>query len=193
MRQVRLYGELGKRFGRVHNLDVKTPAEAIRALSVLCDGFEKFLIDATKKNLAFQVFNSTDECEIDTLKIESKGSIKIIPKVIGANAESKMLAGVALVAIGFALSLTPATAAASPYFYQAGAAMILGGAIEMLAGRPVVPEPNEQADSRPSYLFNGAVNTQAQGQPVPIGYGRHIVGSAVISAAISNEILLGGS
>jgi len=35
-----------------------------------------------------------------------------------------------------------------------------------------------------SYVFNGAVNTTAQGHPVPVGYGRMIVGSAVISAGI---------
>ena len=37
----------------------------------------------------------------------------------------------------------------------------------------------------PSYIFNGPVNTMAQGHPVPIGYGEMIVGSAVISAGIS--------
>ena len=34
-RKIRLKGELGKRFGKVHKLAVKTPAEAIRALCVL--------------------------------------------------------------------------------------------------------------------------------------------------------------
>ena len=44
-------------------------------------------------------------------------------------------------------------------------------------------DENEKLNT-PSYLFNGAVNTTAQGHPVPIGYGRLIVGSAVISASI---------
>jgi predicted phage tail protein len=36
---------------------------------------------------------------------------------------------------------------------------------------------------------NGSVNTSAQGYPVPVGYGRMIVGSAVISAGIVAEEL----
>ena len=38
-----------------------------------------------------------------------------------------------------------------------------------------------------SYTFSGPVNTTAQGQPVPVGYGRLIVGGAVISAGITTE------
>lgn len=42
----------------------------------------------------------------------------------------------------------------------------------------------DSAENKPSYNFNGAVNTTAQGNPVPLGYGRMIIGSAVISAGI---------
>ena len=45
-------------------------------------------------------------------------------------------------------------------------------------------EPSERPENKPSYSFNGAVNTTAQGHPVPVGYGRLVVGSAVISAGI---------
>ncbi|MNL81044.1 Bacteriophage lambda tail assembly protein I [compost metagenome] len=38
-----------------------------------------------------------------------------------------------------------------------------------------------------SYNFNGPVNTTAQGNPVPLLYGRMIVGSSVISAGIYAE------
>ncbi len=50
---------------------------------------------------------------------------------------------------------------------------------------PKAQDPAEKPDNQPSYVFNGPVNTTAQGQPVPIGYGRLIVGGAVISAGIS--------
>jgi predicted phage tail protein len=49
------------------------------------------------------------------------------------------------------------------------------------------PENNEIADNRASYIFNGAVNLTAQGNPVPILYGRMRVGSVVISAGLSVE------
>lgn len=49
------------------------------------------------------------------------------------------------------------------------------------------PENNEIADNRSSYIFNGAVNLTAQGNPVPLCYGRMRVGSVVVSAGISTE------
>jgi predicted phage tail protein len=45
----------------------------------------------------------------------------------------------------------------------------------------------DQAENKASYNFNGPINTTAQGNPVPLGYGRKIVGSAVVSAGIYSE------
>lgn len=50
-----------------------------------------------------------------------------------------------------------------------------------------LPENNETADNRSSYIFNGPVNLTAQGNPVPLCYGRMIIGSVVISAGLSVE------
>ena len=66
-----------------------------------------------------------------------------------------------------------------------GASMILGGVIELLS--PVAKTNSgdgESATNKPSYNFNGAINTQAQGHPVPLAYGRVMCGSAVISAGM---------
>ena len=68
--------------------------------------------------------------------------------------------------------------------YSVGTSMILGGVAQMIAPTPKSSDPSERPENKPSYAFNGAVNTTAQGQPVPVGYGRLIVGSAVISAGI---------
>lgn len=43
------------------------------------------------------------------------------------------------------------------------------------------------SSNQPSYVFNGAVNTESQGHPVPLCYGRMRVGSAVISAGIEAD------
>jgi hypothetical protein len=44
---------------------------------------------------------------------------------------------------------------------------------------------NDKPENQPSYAFNGPLNTQAQGNPVPVLYGELIVGSAVLSAGIT--------
>ena len=88
-----------------------------------------------------------------------------------------------------------------------GAALVLGGTSQLLspsisdtpgtfgatsptrarARESFTSETNEIADNRASYIYNGAVNLTAQGNPVPILYGRMQVGSVVVSAGLSVE------
>lgn len=71
-----------------------------------------------------------------------------------------------------------------------GMSLALGGVAQLLAPK-VKAESKEAVENKPSYIFNGAVNTVAQGNPVPILYGRMRVGSQVVSAGItSNDIPL---
>lgn len=39
MKTIKLYGELGRKFGKIFRFDVKTPREAVRALSAQIKGF----------------------------------------------------------------------------------------------------------------------------------------------------------
>lgn len=74
---------------------------------------------------------------------------------------------------------------------------IIGGSLahsfDGAAGAPGAQTPTVKSytsrnppDQRTSYLFDGAVNTVAQGGPVPIIYGRMRVGSVVVSAGINS-------
>ena len=82
-----------------------------------------------------------------------------------------------------------------------GTSLILSGTAQLLSPQPAElpgltggsagrrnsfdPENNDPADNRSSYIYNGAVNLTAQGNPVPICYGRMRVGSVVVSAGVS--------
>ncbi len=90
-----------------------------------------------------------------------------------------MAAGAVASAYGFAGVGAP--------MMKLGAVMALGGVVQMLAPQQVGQSSRDDANNAASYNFNGAVNTTAQGNPVPILYGRMIVGSAVISAGIYSE------
>ncbi|MCC8470350.1 hypothetical protein [Xanthomonas phaseoli] len=70
---------------------------------------------------------------------------------------------------------------------NAGVAMVIGGLVQMLSPTPKGLGTQDSPDNRPSYAFNGPVNTQAQGNPVPIAYGDTWTGSAVISGGIFAE------
>ena len=65
--------------------------------------------------------------------------------------------------------------------------MMLGGIVQALSPQQKALSTSDGPDNGTSYNFNGTVNTTAQGNIVPLGYGRMTVGSAVISAGLYTE------
>jgi predicted phage tail protein len=192
-KKITLLGELGKKFGRTHYFDVKTTSEAIRALCANFKGFRKHLIDSDKNNVGYKILFKKgplmDEKECFD-PIGAKDEIKILPVIAGADSGTgKIIGGVLLIAIGAVLTFTP-LAAASPYIIAAGVSLTLGGIVQLLTPLPKAPKPPERQEDKAGYIFNGAVNTTVQGFPVPVGYGRLIVGSAIISAGITVEDII---
>lgn len=187
MKTIRLYGELAKKYGPVHVLAVKTPAEAVRALNANHPGFDRHLIESAERNIAYQV--KVDDSEIDEtqLKYPVSREIHFTPMIQGAgSAGAKLIIGAVLIVAGVLLTVYSGGtgAAIGGYMINAGIGFMIGGVVQMLVPVPKAGDPAEDAENKPSYVFNGPVNTTAQGQPVPIGYGRLIVGGAVISAGI---------
>ncbi len=191
MRTVRLYGELGKKYGRVHRLAVRTPAEAIRALSANYKGFRNEMETAHTRGIGYRVRNGRTELDnVKQIQEPAAQVIQIIPTVIGASAETRILIGVAIIAVVILTGGAAAPGAAGFFANVAvgvGTSLILGGVSQLLSPVPKTPETPERPENTPSYAFNGPVNTTAQGHPVPVGYGRLIVGGAVISAGINLE------
>lgn len=191
MKTIILLGELGKRYGRRHMLDVKSPAEAVRALCANFKDFAAFVSASSERNVGYRVLNMREDVGEDELHNPASRRITIVPVVAGAGGSvGKILLGAALIAAAVlvpglgAVTLFGTTTLASVAF-GVGVSLALGGVAQMLAPQPKYDGPEEE--QQPSYVFNGPVNTTAQGQPVPVGYGRMIVGSAVISAGISVE------
>ena len=194
MKTIILLGELGKRYGRKHLLDVKSPAEAVRALCANFKDFAAFVSSSSERNVGYRVLNRRDELALDELHNPASHRITIAPMVAGGGGTmGSILLGAALIAAAFLTGGVSLVAGSGLVFsglagqvaFGIGLSMALGGVAQMLAPPPKSRGPEEE--QQPSYVFNGAVNTTAQGQPVPIGYGRMIVGSAVISAGITVE------
>jgi len=73
-----------------------------------------------------------------------------------------------------------------------GAALILGSLAQMLSESPPgvgAGDGPQQDVNGQSYLFDGPENVSRAGGCVPIGYGRMIIGSTVISAGIEDSNL----
>jgi predicted phage tail protein len=189
LRTIRLGGVLGKKFGRTYRLAVSSAAEATHALCQMVPGFEKFLWESKEKGLAFAVFVGNRNVGEDELTNPSAGDIRLVPIVIGAKTGGVMaIFGAILVIVGIFLIWTPFGAP----LIAVGVGLMAAGVAMMLAPQPKDPKSEDDADKRSSYAFNGPVNTQAQGNPVPILYGGDeekgiVVGSAVISASIDAQ------
>lgn len=184
---IRLYGKLGKLFGRVHRMAVSSAAEAVRALGSQLPGFDRFLTEGKDNGYGFAVFYGKDNLEEERLTHPSFGDdIRIAPVILGSKNGGwfNVIVGAVLVGVGAVLQFTP-FGAASPFFYKMGAGLIIGGVVQMLAPAPKGMSSKDRPDNQASYAFNGPTNTLAQGNPVPLHYGENIVGSAVLSAGIS--------
>ena len=184
MKLIRLHGALGEKFGREFHLDVKSPAEAVRALCAVVPGFEKYMHEHGRDY--YKVFvgarNASDEVKYPC---SDKEVIRIAPVIQGASAVGRIILGAVLIALSFIPVVGQYIGATGVTILQGmGASMALGGVVELLTPQQKVSSSGDSADNTPSYNFHGPVNTTAQGHPVPLAYGEVMTGSAVISAGI---------
>lgn len=187
LRTIRLYGKLGARFGRQFRLAVSSPAEAVHALGCQIPGFNAYLMGSKDKGVGYAVFAGKRNLREDEL-IHPSGAddIRIAPVLLGAGGDGgvfNVILGAALVVLGTMSVVVDYSGTLATALVGAGVSMMVGGVMQMLAPSPK-GTPQDRPENLPSYSFAGPVNTQAQGNPVPVLYGRMIVGSAVISAGI---------
>lgn len=182
MKTIRLYGVLAKKFGKEFHLAVDNTREAMRALCVQVQGFEKFMIHAHEHGLAFAVFQDKQNISETELDMNTNAKvIKIVPRVIGAggNGVLQTILGAVMVVVG----------AVAMYFGQPWGANLVGAGIGMMIGgvammlMPKIDNQDENQDgNRANNGFGGAVTTVAQGNPVPVLRGRREVGGFIVSA-----------
>lgn len=194
LRTIRLYGKLGARFGRKFRLAVNSPAEAIHALCVLVPGFQQYLMGAKSKGIEFAVFAGRQNLSKEQLHDPpGQDDIRIAPVMVGSKRGGVLqtIAGVVLIVVGAIASAYGYGAIGEPMI-KMGVSMVIGGVTQMLSPQPKGLAAKDSPDNTPSYSMNGTVNTQAQGNPVPVAYGGHdkkgmFIGSAVISGGILAE------
>jgi predicted phage tail protein len=176
-----LGGSLGREFGREHNLVIHSVAEGIRALGVLFPKIAEKIRDGQ-----YIVFSGKRDLTKEQLHHPNgQDVIRIVPVIAGRKNGGlfSVIVGVVLIVAGFFTGGTTW----GPAMMMAGGAMALSGAIMMLSPQTTGTDALDSPDNRPSYSFNGSVNTEAQGNPVPLPYGEGIWGSAVISAGAYSE------
>ncbi|GGA05500.1 tail assembly protein [Dyella caseinilytica] len=185
LRTIRLYGKLGARFGRVHRfaLDGNSISEAMQALSSQLAGFRAFMMQAKDNGITFAVFvGKRNISEREIAHPSGSDDIRIAPVLIGAKN-----GGIFQTILGIVLIVADTYLFHTGYLTSLGMGMVAGGVVQMLSPQPRGADKGDSPDNQPSYVFNGAVNTQAQGNPVPYFFGRLRVGSAVVSAGVDAQ------
>ncbi|EMB4114123.1 tail assembly protein [Serratia nevei] len=194
LRTIRFHGPMIKVFGREFKYRAPTVPKAIDAMKNLLPGFERYMLEAHKRGLTFSIFVGKRNVGQDELEF-TKGSeeIHLVPVVIGSKRAGlfQTILGVAL--IGAAIAFSPAglgvfsaTGGWTTMAYT-GAAMALGGVVQMLSPQMGGLRMRQGPENKPSYAFGGPVNTTAQGNPVGVLYGTREIGGAIISAGIYTE------
>ncbi len=181
LKTIKFYGQLGKQFGKIHRLDVSSTLDAVQAFCAMMPGFQQAFAQGRYR----VILDGTQASSKDELQLPAR-EIKFIPVVAGAShGIGEIFVGAAIIVASFyapelvaAMGGSAATGTAVGTMAMSfGASLVLGGLATALSKTPQTQNSN-------SYLFNGAVNTTTQGNPVPILYGRLMIGSQVASASL---------
>ncbi|GAA0907749.1 hypothetical protein GCM10009552_16090 [Rothia nasimurium] len=128
---------------------------------------------------------------LDQVGESAGGFIRISPAIAGAKAGGlQVILGAALITVASIASGGIAAAFTANGLWggavaTTGLALAVGGVVQMLSPQPKARKPADSPENQASDIFNGAVNTTAQGNCVPVLYGGPMeIGSVVISAGI---------
>ena len=161
MKSIFLHGAIGKAFGEKFELDVSTPREALRALLAVNDGMKKYLIDKESKGVHYGIKKKDEFIQQGEEDFNLTSDFHIAPIPAGGAT--------------FALNL---------------AMMAATTALSMVVNKKMaetMKQDNETLTMQTqSYIYNGKSNHMKQGQVIPFGYGRMLVGSSVISSSVVN-------
>ena len=200
MVEVKLLGELGKRFGRKHRFMAHSARDIFSALSNQLEGFKDYFCNAHEKGIGFKLVDGDpDGMDYENVLMGCRRLI-IAPIVSGGGALGRILIGVALIALSFGVASIAAGAAlagslsgfglqALAFVTQAGLyagiAMTVTGIAQLLTP---TPDAQKETDRKDSFLFDRTSDLTVQGQPVPILYGKFLAASPlIISSALTTQ------
>lgn len=191
---IQLHGHLGQEIGQTWNLAVTSVGEAIHAINCLTGKLYKYLTKKDKEGAQYRVlingrdFKYNEKPSIDDLESirtselamisNTLKTIDVVPIVEGDGDIGAIILGVVLVVVGI---FVPGLGVFGAALIIGGIGLIAAGIINLLSSPPQFED--FRGGGKQSYLFNGPTNVTNEGGPVPVGYGRLLVGSQVISAS----------
>lgn len=202
MVNVRFYGSL-KQFGTKFNLDCKTPAEVVHALTSQIPKLRQFIQQGLFTVRVGREYLDSRYLEQGlSQKLKDDATIHFTPTLKGSKGGGlrRVIAGVAIVAGAVALGplgLGVLGTTSAMMIGGLGASMVLGGVAQMLTKMPTMrgvstktgaikPESvkSKQEEKKQSTSFSNLSNMVAQGKSMPLTYGLIRTGTLVISQGV---------
>lgn len=193
--KVYLEGVMGDQFGHEWELEIASPAEAIRLIDANSPGLLNWIRGNVRKYSHYQVVveyqdGATEPLNDGTyLKDRVMASVRFVPVIAGSGKWTNAIVGAILIVVGYYVGGQQGAG-----MMKMGASMMIGGVIQALTTRTsnarLSSDSARESKSLVSEGFDGPVNTVQQGTPIPLIYGRVMVGSQVISAGLVVDQLM---
>ena len=191
LRKIVLHGSL-EEYGKEFNLDISTPAEAVRALCCQIKGLKdairmgEFRVIRGKRDENDELKNAIDGNDLP-MTMGKFDELHIVPVAVGSknNGVLKVILGVVLIGVGFAVGLGNSigtgllSGITGKTLAFMGAGMLFNGIGQMLSPT-VSTDSNESAADKPSFSFNSGANLTTEGNIVPVAYGKKVWCSSVV-------------
>jgi predicted phage tail protein len=199
--EVSLLGELGRKFGRKYSFMASSPKDIFSALCNQLEGFKEYMTNAHENGIGFRLVDDDPEGMDYANVVMGCRKLIVAPIVSGGGTVGRILVGVALIALSFAIpGLAFGAVLAGQISSGVGNVLLIGGQIMFSLGvsltlsgiasllTPPVQNPKSDAAKKDSFLFDRAAELTSQGNPVPILYGRFLAASPlIVSSAITTQ------
>lgn len=201
MTNIYLHGELRNLFGHEFRYNISKPREAFSAINANRRGFLNAVKRLASKGVFYRIV--VDDAVIENIAeldiTKTPKEIHLVPVIWGAG---KNLGNILLIVAAVAIVVATGglgTTALVPALAAGNSLAGLGTALNFLAAAlfiqgvtgilfpPPKPDFNQEVSAGgKSYLFGSKPSNTSQGQAVPVGYGRLMIGSSQVSASINN-------
>lgn len=189
---VYLDGPMGEKFGREWEFEVDSPRAALKMVDANTSGFVAWMRRTAQKYSNYQVVveyenGATEELSNETFGVNREmKSIRFVPIIEGSGKWTSTIVGIVIMVVAIVYGIFTEDWVNAAKIFQFGAEMAVVGLITALTTKDPVKIQQRSGDGSTlsSYGFDSTTNTVEQGVPVPIIYGRSLVGSRVISASV---------
>ena len=214
--KVLLLDDLGKKYGETHiYYNLKTPADAIKLLSINYPEFAKDVFELQEQGIFYKITQVDTNLGFKDLFLPlGSHDLVVTPIISGSGDVGNFVLGAAFITVGIVSGGTGFALGAGGFGFTGtslaagianlGVAMVLGGISQMLAPQPTLPESVDfdgsftnfsggpgslvkGAEGKQSFAYTGPTNVSGLGKTIPVIYGKVLTGSLIVGAQIEPE------